>query len=138
MQITHQADYAIRTILYLSKLDPGRKVSTTLIAEENHIPPSFLTKIISQLSIARLINTARGSRGGVNLARSPEKISLLDVLVAIDGPVALNECVSDPDSCPFSDDCVLHQFWSDASDELITRLRTTTYDKLAKVGALVY
>ena len=136
MQITHQADYAIRAIYYLAQLDPSRKVSTTQIANENHIPSSFLTKIISQLSITGLIRTTRGARGGVTLARPPERISLLDVLVAIDGPVALNDCVSDSESCPFNGDCVLHQLWSDVSDELVSRLRSTTYDKLIKGGSL--
>ncbi len=137
MQITHQADYAIRTIFYLARLDPNQKVATSQIAEEYHIPASFLTKIISQLSVAGLIHTPRGARGGVSLARSAGLISLLDVLVAIDGPVALNECVDDPNSCPFNSDCVLHQFWSDASEELVNRLRSTTYDKLVKAGELV-
>jgi len=138
VQITHQADYAIRTMYYLARLDANPKVATSQIAEEYRIPPSFLTKIISQLSVAGLIHTSRGARGGVALARSPESISLLDVLVAIDGPVALNDCVDDPDSCPFNTDCVLHQFWSDASDELVNRLRSTTYDKLVKAGVLAY
>ena len=136
MQITHQADYAIRTMYYLANMDGRQKVSTSQIAKEYRIPASFLTKIISQLSVAGLIHTARGARGGVSLARSPEAISLLDVLVAIDGPVALNDCVDDPTSCPFNVDCVLHQFWSDASEELINRLKSTTYDKLVKAGSL--
>ncbi len=138
MQITHQADYAIRTIYYLARLSPNQKVSTSQIADEYRIPSSFLTKIISQLSISGLIHTSRGAHGGISLARSPEKVSLLDVLVAIDGPVALNECVNDPNSCPFTDDCVLHQFWSNASEELVNRLKSTTYDKLVKSGSLVY
>ena len=136
MQITHQADYAIRTMYYLARLEANKKVATSQIAEEYRIPASFLTKIISQLSVAGLIQTSRGAHGGVTLARAPETISLLDVLVAIDGPVALNECVDDPNSCPFNADCVLHQFWSDASEELINRLKTTTYDKLVKAGDL--
>ncbi len=136
MQITHQADYAIRTMYYLAAMDGNRKVSTSQIAKEYRIPASFLTKIISQLSVAGLIHTARGTRGGVSLARPAESISLLDVLVAIDGPVTLNDCVDDPSSCPFGSDCVLHQVWSDASAELINRLKSTTYDKLIKAGSL--
>ena len=63
MQVTHQADYAIRTMFYLSRLEPSQKVATSQIASEYKIPPSFLTKIISQLSIAGLIHTSRGARG---------------------------------------------------------------------------
>jgi len=69
MQITRQADYALRAILYLSRLAPNERAATKKIAEEQKIPPSFLAKIISQLSIAKLIDTSRGARGGVVLAR---------------------------------------------------------------------
>ena len=51
------------------------------------IPPSFLAKIISQLSIAGLLHTSRGARGGVTLAREPKDITLLEVIEAIDGPL---------------------------------------------------
>ena len=136
MQITHQADYAIRTMYYLARLKPDQKVSTRQIAGEYHIPASFLTKIISQLSVAGLIHTSRGASGGVSLAHPADKISMLDVLEAVDGPVGLNECVNDPESCPFSNNCVLHRFWSDASQELIDRLRSTTFDQLITSGPL--
>lgn len=134
MQITHQADYAIRTMYFLACLEDDQKVSTAQIAEKYHIPASFLTKIISQLSVAGLIHTSRGARGGVFLAKQPSMITLLDVLEAIDGPVALNECIEDKESCPFSNNCVLHRFWSDASEELINRLKSTTFEKLAVEG----
>ena len=64
MQITRQADYALRAMLYLAQLEPTQRAATSQIAEEQHIPPSFLAKIISQLSIAGLIHTSRGARGG--------------------------------------------------------------------------
>jgi Rrf2 family protein len=93
MQITRQADYAVRAMLYLAKLEPGQRAATSEIAEAKKIPPSFLAKIISQLSIAGLIHTSRGARGGVLLSRPTESISLLEVVEAIDGPISLNECI---------------------------------------------
>ena len=132
MQITHQADYAVRTILYLSRLEPNQRVPTSEIAAFNHIPPSFLTKIISQLAIAGLIHTSRGARGGVWLARPPEDISLLDVLIAIDGNLALNHCVSDPGDCSFSPNCLIHKFWQDTCTEMLGRLKKSTFDQFSK------
>lgn len=130
MQITRQADYALRAMLYLSKLERNVKAATSLIAKEKNIPPSFLAKIISQLSIAGLINTSRGARGGVSLARRPEKISLLDVVEAIDGPITLNECVDDPEVCSFGDNCPIHEVWCEAKTELVRKLSESTFDKL--------
>ena len=130
MQITRQADYALRAMLYLARLEKGEKASTSKIAEEQEIPPSFLAKIISQLSIAGLIQTSRGAKGGVNLAREPKDISLLDVVESIDGPITLNECTQNSNICTFGDNCPLHEVWCEANQELARKLRQSTFDKL--------
>jgi Rrf2 family protein len=122
MQITRQADYAIRAIHYLAKVDPNQRSATSQIAAEKHIPPSFLAKIISQLSIAGLIHT-----------RPPEDITVLDVVEAIDGPIALNECTfTSVTSCPFGDDCPIRDLWIDTQAELVERLRNTTFEQFIR------
>lgn len=131
MQITRQADYAIRAVLYISKLGENQRAATSQIAQEQRIPPSFLAKIISQLSIAGLLQTSRGARGGVMLAKTPEEITLLDVVEAIDGPIALNECVGDQDACSFGDECPLRPIWCDAQDDLVKRLKATNFAQFA-------
>ena len=131
MQITRQADYAIRAVRYLAKQGPNQRAATSTVAQEMKIPPSILAKIISQLSIAGLLHTSRGARGGVTLARDAKEISLLDVVEAIDGPILLNECVGDPADCVFSDDCLVHPIWVEAQETLVKRLRETKFDKLA-------
>ncbi len=130
MQITRQADYALRAMLYLAQLEPNQRAATSQIAEEQHIPPSFLAKIISQLSIAGLIHTSRGARGGVSLARTPEAISILEVVEAIDGPIALNECSQAPGVCPFGDNCPLRSLWCGTQTELIEKLRKTSFAEI--------
>ena len=129
MQITRQADYAVRAVLYLAQLGPEQRAATSQIAQEQAIPPSFLAKIVSQLSVAGLLQTSRGARGGVSLARPPEEISLLEVVEAIDGPILLNECVSGGGACTFGDDCPMKPVWCDAQAELVQRLKSTTFDR---------
>ncbi len=130
MQITRQADYALRAILYLARREGNQKAPTSQIAEFQEIPPSFLAKIISQLSIAGIINTSRGAHGGVSLARKPEEISLLDVVEAIDGPITLNECTKDPSICSFGESCPIHDVWCETQADLVKRLSQSTFDKL--------
>jgi Rrf2 family protein len=105
MQITRQADYAVRAMMYLAQLGPEHRAATGTIAQEKSIPPSFLAKIVSQLSVAGLLQTSRGARGGVSLAKPAEAITLLDVVEAIDGPILLNDCVGDISACAYDDDC---------------------------------
>lgn len=132
MQITRQADYAVRAVLHLARSGDTR-TATSVIAEEQKIPPSFLAKIISQLSIAGLLHTSRGARGGVTLARDAGEITLLEVIEAIDGPIQLNECVGDTNTCSFDKDCPLRPVWCEAQEQLVGRLKGTNFaDMIAK------
>lgn len=132
MQITRQADYAVRAVMHLARNNEMR-TATSVIAEEQKIPPSFLAKIISQLSIAGLLHTSRGARGGVTLARDAKEITLLEVIEAIDGPIQLNECVGEGGTCNFDINCPLRPVWCDAQDQLVTRLRNSNFaDLIAK------
>ncbi len=130
MQITRQADYAVRAMVYLAQIGSERRASTSQIAQEKQIPPSFLAKIVSQLSVAGLLQTSRGARGGVSLAKAAEEISLLDVVEAIDGPILLNECVGDHGACVFGDDCPMKPVWCDAQKELVERLNSVNFAQL--------
>lgn len=130
MQITRQADYATRAILYLARHRNGKHIATSQIAKEQHIPPSFLAKIISQLSIAGVIRTSRGAHGGISLTRDPKQITLLQVIEAIDGPIQLNVCVSREDACALEENCPVQSVWSDAQNELITKLSNTNFAQL--------
>ena len=130
MQITRQADYALRAVLYLARLDGSERAATSTVAEEQHIPPSFLAKIVSQLSIAGLLHTSRGARGGVTLAREPKEITLLEVVEAIDGPIQLNECVGNDGDCTFENDCTIRSVWCETQEKLVSRLKATTFADL--------
>lgn len=136
MQITRQADYAVRAVLYLARMEPTQRAATSQVAQEQRIPPSFLAKIISQLSIAGLLHTSRGARGGVTLARDPKDVSLLEVIEAIDGPILLNECVGENSTCTFDSDCPLRPVWCEAQEELVNRLKNTNFQQLIEQSAV--
>ena len=82
------------------------------------------------MSIAGLLHTSRGARGGVSLAREPKEISVLDVVEAIDGPILLNECVGTNKPCTFEEDCLVHPIWLEVQQSLVKRLRETRFDVL--------
>lgn len=134
MQITRQADYAMRAVAYLANLGQEKRAATSQIADDQKIPPSFLAKIVSQLSVAGLLQTSRGARGGVSLARSPESISFLEVVEAIDGPILINECVIDSGTCTFGDDCALRPVFCAAQADLVNRLDSTSFETVVKAN----
>jgi Rrf2 family protein len=134
MQITRQADYALRAVIYLSRLGPEQRAATSQIAIDQRIPPSFLAKIVSQLSVAGLLQTSRGARGGVSLARSPQEISVLEVVEAIDGPILLNECVGCGGVCTFGDTCPMKPVWTETQADLVSRLNNVKFDTFLHVN----
>ena len=132
MQITRQADYAVRAVLYLAEQGENGRAPTSRIAQEMRIPPSFLAKIVSQLSVAGVVQTSRGARGGVSLARAPKDINLLEVIEAIDGPITLNECVPDRSACVFGDDCPVHDIWCETQTRLVEQLGKANFGALLR------
>jgi Rrf2 family protein len=132
MQITRQADYAVRAVLYLAQREPGARASTSRIAQEQRIPATFLAKIVSQLAAAGIVRAVRGARGGVTLARPPEHINLLEIVEAIDGPVALNTCTDDAARCPMGSACAVRDVWCEAQADLVKRLAETKFGQLVK------
>src|SRR5690554_630623 len=99
MRITQEADYALRAIYYLSTLEEGTKASANVIARSQNIPLRFLLKLLQKLRNAGLVESYMGVNGGYALSRKPKDISFLDVIEAIDGPVYINRCLYDPESC---------------------------------------
>lgn len=132
MQITRQADYAVRAVLHVAQLEEGERLATSVIAEEENIPLPFLAKIVSQLSVKGILDAMRGASGGVRLARDPQDISLLEVIEAIDGEISLNRCVLNAEACPTTAFCPVHEVWCEAQQDLVNRLKSTTFAHLLK------
>ena len=99
LSISRQTDYACRVILHLAMLPPGERATTQDIAKRRLIPRALVRRVITQLANAQLVTTARGSNGGLSLARPPKEISLLDVVQVMEGPLALNACAVNPEVC---------------------------------------
>jgi len=141
MQITRQADYAVRAMVYLAQLGQdqlgqNKRAATGKIAQEKCIPPSFLAKIVSQLSVAGLLQTSRGAHGGVSLAKPAKAISLLDVVVAIDGPILLNDCVGEFSSCKYDESCPQKSIWCEAQKMLVDHLSKANFGQFAEVAPI--
>ena len=121
MQITNQADYALRSMLYIAKYAESQLIPSNTIAEEMQISRIFLSRINSQLVNAGLIRTRRGARGGVMLAKPAAEISIYDVVPTIDGPITLIDCISDPEFCPLSPYCPYRTPWEETQIALTCR-----------------
>ena len=135
--IRRETDYACRVILHLALLPDGERVTAQAIAKRRIIPRAIVRRVITRLATANLLATIRGSGGGLALARAPSEISLLNVVEAMEGPLALNGCVVNPQECPLMKMCSVHEAWCKARAVLIAELSQSTFDKLAARGKIL-
>lgn len=130
LEITRQADYALRATVEAAKLPYGERLPTAMIAARQKIPLPFLAKIISQLVVRGILEATRGASGGVSLARPADTIVMREVIEAIDGPITLNRCTRDPAVCEFSPTCPFCEIFTEAQLALVTRLDNITIEEL--------
>lgn len=131
MKITQEVDYAFRVIYHLSSLGLNNKIEAKVLADKENIPHRFLLKLLRKLIKANLVCSYRGVLGGYALNIPPSSISLYDVIVAIDGPIALNKCLISQDYCnkSITTDCKIHKSLSLIQHNLINDLKSKTFDK---------
>jgi len=132
MQLTREGDYGIRSVLYLAR-QPYKKISfVTEISEEYKIPRSFLAKILQKLVKAKIVRSYRGVKGGFSLARQAKDISVLDVLEAIEGKLAMNICLADKKKCDFSRNCPIHSVWASVQSKVVEVLKKSNFEDLSR------
>ena len=127
MEITQQADYAVRAILDLALRPNSERASCEEIARRQNIPVAFLTKICARLAAEGLIQSQRGVNGGVWLARPAQQITLLEVVEAIDGPITFNRCNRQPSECDRSRTCPVHSVWAELCRDFRARLSSYNF-----------
>ena len=130
MQITRRADYAVRTMIEVARIEDASVALTHEVAAKQGIPAPFLAKIVLALTRAGLLRSYRGSGGGITLARPADRITLLEVVEAVDGPIAVSSCVLWPEECIQSGSCPVHEIWCEARSLLVDRLKGTTLAEL--------
>jgi Rrf2 family protein len=129
--IRRQTDYAARIVLHLAYLGDDAKIPVKEIAAKRLLPPAYVRRIVARLASEGILRTVRGMGGGVGLARPASKISLLDVVTAMEGGIVLNRCVDDPPQCPLSETCPVQRVWTGATRQVESYLASVRFDQLA-------
>lgn len=96
-------EWALHTCLNLTWLEPGQAVTAAKLAAFYELPTAYLNKQLQALARAGILSSTSGPKGGFRLDRKPEKITLLDVVVAIDGPEEAFRCTEILHQSPFGE-----------------------------------
>lgn len=107
MVLTKACAYGVFGVMYLAKQPKGKIVALFEVARAEDIPEKFLAKIFQHLARSGLIRSHRGARGGFSLARPANKITVKELLEAIQGPICLAKCLNEMEDCDREDICEL-------------------------------
>lgn len=135
VRLTREADYAVRVVLDLVEHAGGRPVRTSEVARRQFVPRPFLTKIVQRLARAGYVRTHRGNRGGLTLASDPRTLTLRHIVEAIEGPIALNQCLVRRGACPLVGRCPVNPIWQRIQEFMILELEGATIESLRRQGA---
>lgn len=144
IRITKQTDYGIVLLTRMAKASE-RLYTAPELAESAQIPQPTVQKVLKLLARHGLLDSQRGVKGGYVLARDPRSISVADVISALEGPIALTECVDErPGDCTKMAFCPVRPNWQRINDvvrdaldgiTLMEMTETQPADRLVSLGS---
>jgi len=111
MKLTTKCRYGVRAVLEIAKNYDIRPTTRKEIAKNQKIPESFLENILIELKRAGLILSVRGARGGFLLNRTPNSITMLDIVLVLQTSIVPVDCILNPKKCSSVDDCITRPIW---------------------------
>jgi len=132
LRLSKMTDYAVVVMGRLASR-PETRQSAAEVAEATGLPGATVGQVLKALGAAGLVHGARGANGGYVLARRPQDITVAEIVTALDGPVAITDCVEGVhDPCAMSPSCLLQGSWNAVNAAIETALaQVTLADMLA-------
>jgi Rrf2 family transcriptional regulator, cysteine metabolism repressor len=141
MMFSTKAEYGVRVMAHLAKHDGESPISLNAIAEAEGLPLAYLEHLVARLRRAELVESRRGAHGGYTLARVPGKITMAEIVEALEGEIAPIECISEsPDGAlvcvregePGHDPCPTKLLWTRVQGSIVRTLKDMTLADLAQ------
>lgn len=132
MKLSTKGRYGTRALLDLALQHSERPVLLKDIAQRQQISLQYLEHLISPLVAGGILRSTRGAKGGIMLAKNPEKIKLSEVIQILEGSIAPVECIIHPEVCNRSKSCVTRDIWSELKEAMNGVLESTTLQDLVK------
>lgn len=132
MKISTKGRYGLRILLDLALYAKNAPRQMKDIAQSQQISEKYISRLILNLNNAGLITSLRGVKGGLQLAKPPKEITLLEIIEAMEGAVSLVECVSDKTFCKKSEDCSACKIWTSLNKKIKKQMQEITLKDLVK------
>ena len=132
MQFKVTTDYAIRTVLYLAT--KNEVITSGEISQAMGIPQKYLIKLLGELRQHKLVRVHMGVKGGYNLNKSPQDISLFDIVEITESTVKINRCLESDGYCSRegAESCPVRKYYTVIQDHLENSLSKITIQDLVE------
>jgi Rrf2 family cysteine metabolism transcriptional repressor len=130
MKISTKIRYGTRAMLELACHYGEGPIELKEIAKRENISFKYLEQVIVPLRTAGLVKSARGSKGGYSLAKHPSEIYLKDLVVTLEGPLNLIECLKDTKVCQKVPYCVTRDIWKEVSEAIDGIFHSVTLEEM--------
>ena len=131
LRLSKKADYALMAVPHLALKSGPLSASAREIAEQYDIPIELMAKVLQRLVRAGLLISTQGTRGGYTLSRPSERISVADVIQAIDGPFTVTACSSEKNDCEQYSKCSIRDPLWQIRERIAATLGTVTIAEMA-------
>lgn len=125
-------EYAIRAFLYLAAVENGSNKTAQSICRKTKIPESFARKVFQSLVRGGYLEAVPGNGGGYRLCRKPDKVSILEIIKAVDGEKTFEPCILGSSKCNCRKPCLLHSTWEETKQSLLLNLESTCLSELVE------
>jgi FeS assembly SUF system regulator len=132
MRLTHLADYAVVIMTAAARRDAGARLSASELAQETGVPLPTAQKLMGRLAAEGLLTSARGVSGGFALARPAAKITLADIVEAVEGPIAMTVCAEGRTDCALDAHCHVKPHMGVVGDAIRGALGAVSLTELAQ------
>jgi len=131
MLFTTKTEYGLRALVKLAKNSTGRPLSLLQIAREEKLPKLYLEQLFKNLKAERIVKSSKGAEGGYALFKPAEKISLLRIIEALEGPLLVSYCLSDKGQTRCScQSCLTKKVWNKLQKNIKATLQAFTLKDL--------
>jgi Rrf2 family protein len=127
-----KGDYGLRAMIDLAAHYGQGPIPSGDVAARQCIPEHFLDQLLLTLRRAGLLQSQRGPQGGHMLARLPARITMAEVITALDGNLAPMECLPNPSACQLTAGCAIREVWAQVDEFARQLLGATTLEQLAQ------
>lgn len=136
MKISTKGRYGLRIMLDLAMNENGEPRLIRDIAHSQQISEKYISRLIIALRRSGMVRSIRGAKGGFRMNRNPDKVTLLDIVEAMEGPLAIVNCVKSPAKCLRNGECAAREIWNRVNVDIRAAMAKITLQEIMDIYRL--